>query len=288
MLSTSVLACGAMDWPMLHVASSSPRAVSVSVARVQVLQHFQCNERGTKSMAQEDGGASAEGEVRGINSLMDADRELRLIAKMLCDGDFGKVIDWPSDTARSVSRTRDTASRHKRRRWGEQFVVAEAGRGQVRQDLHSGSSSPVNLARAAQNAQRRRTSRAPSSGVRGYICQYCDRRLRNLSELEAHVRTHTGEKPLRCMYCSKAFAHCSNLRAHERTHRGEKPYVCTFKGCGRCYAHPSSLKEHRRSHTGERPYACPAPDCGRTFTGLSNYRRHRRLHEKRVQQVASS
>jgi hypothetical protein len=114
-------------------------------------------------------------------------------------------------------------------------------------------------------------------------CGQCGRRFRGRTELEAHERTHTGEKPLQCSTCGKSFAHCSNLRAHERTHRGEKPYPCPHPDCGKCFAHTTSLREHLRTHTGEKPFACDFPGCRKCFAGKSNYRRHRRLHELRAE-----
>ena len=49
-----------------------------------------------------------------------------------------------------------------------------------------------------------------------YKCSQCAKTFRSRSEMQAHVRVHTGKKPLKCSFCDHCFAHPSNRRAHER------------------------------------------------------------------------
>ncbi|KAA0170816.1 hypothetical protein FNF27_06512 [Cafeteria roenbergensis] len=136
-------------------------------------------------------------------------------------------------------------------------------------------------------AKRRRParSRAQSGGARrrrsskDHACTYpgCTKVFKSNSDLAAHKRTHTGEKPLKCKYegCNAAFAHSSNRRQHERSkHEKVKRYHCRFPGCKKEYAHPTSRNDHEAvKHRNERPYKCDR--CGADFTARANLSRHK-------------
>lgn len=122
-----------------------------------------------------------------------------------------------------------------------------------------------------------------SAAGRRHRCKECGRQFRGKAELDAHVRTHTREKPLTCAECGRGFAHITNLRTHERTHTGERRYECDHPGCGKAYVHLGSLKEHMRVHSGDQPYKCPIPSCGKAFAYVANYRRHKKQHEERCE-----
>jgi hypothetical protein len=83
-----------------------------------------------------------------------------------------------------------------------------------------------------------------------------------------------------CGYCDKEFKYMTNWRSHERVHTGEKIFVCKWEGCNKKFAHLSSLQAHIAKHQGIKPFACEQPGCTQKFANKSNLNRHmRKIHK---------
>ncbi|XP_039614797.1 zinc finger protein 367 [Polypterus senegalus] len=76
---------------------------------------------------------------------------------------------------------------------------------------------------------------------------------------------------IRCNICNRVFPREKSLQAHKRTHTGERPYVCDYPDCGKAFVQSGQLKTHQRLHTGEKPFVCSENGCGSRFTHANRH-----------------
>ncbi|KAK1884998.1 Reversion-inducing cysteine-rich protein with Kazal motif, partial [Dissostichus eleginoides] len=96
-----------------------------------------------------------------------------------------------------------------------------------------------------------------------------------LSDLNKHMRVHSGERPYKCVYCNKAFTASSILRTHIRQHSGERPFKCAH--CGKAFASHAAHDSHvRRTHAKDPPPPCDL--CGANFKEDKERKLHMKNH----------
>ena len=94
--------------------------------------------------------------------------------------------------------------------------------------------------------------------VMGYKhrCQICQKSLASTSSLNAHIQTHSGEKPFDCFQCNQSFGQLGTLDSHKiNKHSDGKHVKCPQ--CGKGVANKNSLERHKKIHNNEVLVECP-------------------------------
>ncbi|XP_051924483.1 zinc finger protein 367 [Hippocampus zosterae] len=81
----------------------------------------------------------------------------------------------------------------------------------------------------------------------------------------------TSSSRIRCNICNRVFPREKSLQAHKRTHTGERPYLCDYPNCSKAFVQSGQLKTHQRLHTGEKPFVCSEKECGNRFTHANRH-----------------
>ena len=132
-----------------------------------------------------------------------------------------------------------------------------------------------------------------------FTCEVCNKSFKGSTQLKAHVRMHTGEKPYRCSLCNFKASEMGRLTRHRRScHRDEKPYQCercfeTFDKAKQMTFHArrvnkctyvklepeaeTNLVANMEIHESQpETYSCK--ECGRDFLSRLRLKKHLLLH----------
>ncbi|GMR41496.1 hypothetical protein PMAYCL1PPCAC_11691 [Pristionchus mayeri] len=97
----------------------------------------------------------------------------------------------------------------------------------------------------------------------GLKCGERGARLKNEETVENHfaeqhpgkiVQTMKRDEDLECPICTKSFHYPSDVQKHMRTHTGERPFVCP--SCPATFTALCYVLDHRRVKHGEKPFEC--------------------------------
>ncbi|XP_017023245.1 zinc finger protein 883 [Drosophila kikkawai] len=110
--------------------------------------------------------------------------------------------------------------------------------------------------------------------TKAHKCLDCEKSFYSISNLRAHQRWHSGDRPYQCPDCPQTFTKNSGLKLHQRLHTGERPYKCHL--CDQGFVQNHHLVTHLRVHNEDRQFKCP--DCDKSFFEKSNMKKHQRTH----------
>ncbi|KLO84686.1 Uncharacterized protein LW93_4965 [Fusarium fujikuroi] len=109
-------------------------------------------------------------------------------------------------------------------------------------------------------------------------CDYdgCSYRSKSASDMRAHKKRHSDERPCKCVTCGKGFKCPSDLTVHKKTHdeNRARPFKCQEAGCDAAYMKKPHLDKHMQTHKGQKDFKCHVEGCGKSFTRKGDLTEH--------------
>ncbi|CAD5114955.1 DgyrCDS3989 [Dimorphilus gyrociliatus] len=84
-----------------------------------------------------------------------------------------------------------------------------------------------------------------------FPCYECGKLFKAKSELQIHIRIHTGYRPYKCTQCGKGFTQKSAMNRHLWTHTNSRPFYCDI--CHKGFLTKQNLNSHLASHVHRSP-----------------------------------
>uniref|UniRef100_A0A8D8WPG4 Zinc finger protein 226 n=1 Tax=Cacopsylla melanoneura TaxID=428564 RepID=A0A8D8WPG4_9HEMI len=112
------------------------------------------------------------------------------------------------------------------------------------------------------------------SDLRPYVCEICGQGYKLKKALDVHVGMHNGVYPFTCHFCNKSFTQKVGLQKHIPIHTGYSRFQCDL--CGKRFIHQKSFQIHKMVHSGEKNIKCNV--CGLAVLSSSHLTRHYRVH----------
>lgn len=115
------------------------------------------------------------------------------------------------------------------------------------------------------------------SKSRSVLCPVCGK---SVTQLKAHMITHSAETPFICELCAKPFKAKRELTRHiDRHNRRNKPpaYVC--KVCGKGFISSKSLETHQLRHSQQPQFECG--QCGKKYYTVQAVTQHMESHTEK-------